>query len=136
MPATIAALRSGINDALSTVYTMRHYEELPNSPVTPCSLTSLVQIQFDSTFCRGADDYEFLVVVLVGRANDRNAQVQVEAALAGTGTGSIKTALEADPTLGGICGAVRVPTASGIRTYERPDGTALLGAEFTVFLSA
>lgn len=136
MPATVSDLRTGLADAMATLLGVRIYENLPDAPVPPAAIIELQGVTYDSTFARGADEYRFSVVFLSGRSDDRTAQARVEGWIAGHGTGSVKTAIEADPTLGGICGACRVTEATGLQSLDRPDGTSFLAAEFTITLYA
>jgi hypothetical protein len=136
MPAAISALRTGIADALNSLLGIRVYNDIPDTPVTPCAITELQRVTYDTTMARGADEYQFSVQVLSGRADDRTAQARIEAYVAGSGTESLKTALEADPTLGGSCMTVRVIEAGGLQTYDRSDGMSLLGVEFQVLIYA
>lgn len=136
MPATIADLRAGLAEAMSSLLRVRVYEQIPDQPQPPAAVIQLAGVTYDSTFARGSDDYTFTLLLISGRADDRTAQTRVEAWIAGHGDGSVKTAIEADPTLGGICGACRLTEATGLQTYDRADGTQLLGVEFTVTLYA
>jgi hypothetical protein len=80
--------------------------------------------------------FEFTVTVVVGRADDRSAQAKLETYLAGTGAQSLKTAVEADPTLGGVALNTRVSEARSIRTVERSDGLTFLECDFSVTVYA
>lgn len=136
MPAAILDLRKGIAEALSVLTGLRCYEQIPDTPNPPCAVIELQRVLYDSTFARGADEFEFNVLLIVARADDRTAQTRVEGYIAGAGTGSVKTALEADPTLGGRCMTVRVTEASGLQSLERPDGSKFLGTEFSLTIFA
>lgn len=136
MPAAIADIRSGLSDAMSTLAGVRVYLQIPDTPNPPCAVIELQRVLYDTTFARGADEFEFSVLLIVARADDRTAQTRVEGYIAGTGLGSVKTAIEADPTLGGKCMSVRVTEASGLQSLERPDGTKFLAVEFSVTIYA
>ena len=90
MPAAIATLRTGVADALGALSGVRVYETIPDTPNPPCAVIELQRVLFDSTFARGADEFEFNVLMIVARADDRTAQSRVEAFIAGSGTGSVK----------------------------------------------
>lgn len=136
MPATLSALRSGLATRLQTLTGIRVYELIPDTPYTPCTVISLDRIGYDSTMARGSDMFEFTVTVVVGRADDRSAQAKLETYLAGTGAQSLKTAVEADPTLGGVALNTRVSEARSIRTVERSDGLTFLECDFSVTVYA
>lgn len=136
MPAAISDLRTGIAGALNSLLGIRVYSDIPDTPVTPCAIAELKRVSYDTTMARGADEYQFAVQVLSGRADDRTAQARIESYVAGSGTGSLKAALEADPTLDGACMTLRVLEAGGLQSYERSDGMSLLGVEFQIVIYA
>jgi len=135
MPTSISDLRTGLATAIGALAGVRVYEQIPDAPVAPAAIVELRGIDYDSTFSRGADEYRFSVTLISGRADDRTAQTRLEGWAQGHGSGSFKTAVEADPTLGGICGAVRVETASGLQSLE-VNNTPHLAIEFSITLYA
>lgn len=136
MPAAIADLRSGLNAALATISGLRTYDVLPDNPNPPAATISLNRVAYDSTLSRGCDMFEFTITVIVARADDRTAQNRLESYIAGTGSSSIKTAVELDPTLDGSCQVVRVSEASNIATVDRADGSSYLIVDFSVTIHA
>lgn len=135
MPASISDLRAGLADAISALAGVRVYETIPDAPIAPAAIVELRGINYDSTFARGSDEYRFAVTLVSGRADDRTAQTRLEGWAQGHGLGSFKTAVEADPTLGGICGAVRVEAATGLVSLE-VNNTPHLAIEFAITLYA
>ena len=69
---------------------------------------------------RGLDQASVDVFVIVQRISERTGQEKLDAFLAGSGNGSIKTALESDRTLGGLVDTLRVITAES-GTYTTGD---------------
>lgn len=136
MPATIADLRTGLAAALGTISGLRIYEVVPEDPTPPGATIRLTSVSYDSTMCRGSDQFDFLVPVFVGRADDRTAQARLEQFIAGTGASSVKTAIEADPTLGGRCQVVTVTEAKNIGTQDQPNGMSYLVVDFAVTVHA
>ena len=136
MPATVSSLRAGLATALGTIANLRVYELVPDNPQHPSAIIRIDRVEFDSTMARGSDEFAFVITVVVGRADDRAAQMKLETYVAGSGSQSIKTAIESDPTLGGIAMACRVQTAQNIGSLERPDGTSLLAVDFVVSVYA
>ena len=89
--------------------------------------------QYDQAFQRGLDRRWLTVRVYVGIPTDIGAQKQLDAMLASAGVGSVKAAVEEDPTLDGTVENVRVVEVSGYRMYPFPNSSApLLGAEWLV----
>lgn len=136
MPATVSSLRAGLATALGTIANLRVYELVPDNPQHPSAIIRIDRVEFDSTMARGSDEFAFVITVVVGRADDRAAQMKLETYVAGSGSQSIKTAIESDPTLGGIAMACRVQAAQNIGSLERPDGTSLLAVDFVVSVYA
>jgi hypothetical protein len=136
MPAAIADLRSGLATRLATISGLRVYPYIPDTPNFPAAVIRLVRVGYDSTLARGSDEIEFLITMAVGRADDRTAQVNIETYLAGSGATSVKTAVEGDPTLGGVALNTRVQEARNIATEDRGDGIGLLTVDFSVIVIA
>lgn len=136
MPASISALRSGLATRLGNISGLRVYEVIPDNPNFPAAVIALDRVSYDSTFARGCDSFEFTVTLVVARADDRSAQNKLETYIAGTGAQSVKTVIEADPTLGGAAMDTRVTEAANVGTVNNPDGTSFLFVDFSVTVTA
>lgn len=88
-------------------------------------------INFDTAFARGLDEYEFIVLVIVGKVDDRTAQNALDGYCNPTGSGSVKTAIERDKTLGGNAQTLRVTNMRNYSALSIAENT-YLAAEFTV----
>jgi len=99
--ATMSELRSGLATRLATITGLRASATLPDNPVPPQAVIFPERIQYDAAFGRGADEYTFSVLVIVGRVADRAAQLNLDAYCNPSGSTSVKAAIEADSTLGG-----------------------------------
>jgi len=78
---------------------------------------------------RGLDAYDFEVYVVVSRMSERSGQDELDALLAGTGAGSVKTALEAGSPVRSLNGAV-----STVRvTNATPISITMGGVEFFAY---
>lgn len=118
--ATIAQIRQGISNNLQTIAGLRTSETVPDNPQPPIAIVSPNAIQYDLTFQRGLDLYNFVVMIVVGRASERQAQRTLDAFCAGTGASSVKAAIESDRTLTGLVNDLRV---TSMRNY----GSTLIG---------
>ena len=128
----LAAIRAGLKTRLATISGLRTYDTIPDSFTAPAAIVGMpTLISYDATFNRSHDKLTFPIRVLVTKATDRAAQERLEPYLDGTGSTSIKTAIEGDPTLGGAAALVRVLNAQGLGVYDVA-GIPYLGAEFTV----
>ena len=71
---SITELRTGIATNLSSITGLRNSATIPDDPKPPIAVVQPNSIQFDTSFGRGLDTYEFTVTVIVGRVDDRTAQ--------------------------------------------------------------
>lgn len=129
--ADLAAIRDGLKTRLQTITGLRAFDTVPDQVAPPAAIIGVGPIDYDTTFSRGADRYTMLCRVYVGRSSERTAQDKLDGYLSGTGTNSIKAAIEGDPTLGGAVDTSRVTRASGYGVYEVA-GVPYLGAEFEI----
>ena len=120
MSMDVPAVMLGLAAALETVPlpgagggTLRAFAFPVDQISPPAAVVAFPEgdIEFDTTFARGADRALFQVFVLVGRPGERTAYPALAAYMSGQGASSIKAALEADPELGGAAagGTLAVP---------------------------
>lgn len=133
--ASLSSLRSGIKTRLATISGLNAHDRAPGSVVVPTAFPLPGRIDFDETMDRGADLFVFRVRLLVQRSTDTYAQEDLDAYLAGSGSSSIKAAIEGDGTLGGVADWTRV---TGVIAYGDIDhaGLSYLGADFNVEVDA
>lgn len=118
--ATMAQIRAGIATNLATIAGLRTTETMPDNPQPPVAIISPTAIEYDLTFARGLDQYNFTLMIIVGRASERSAQRTLDAYCAGLGSSSVKTAVESNRTLSGLIQDLRV---TAMRNY----GTTTIG---------
>ena len=128
MTITISALRAGAQTQLDTITALRTvYDYIPDTaPATPSAIVGNVSIDWDEANARGLDTATFSVYVVVSRMSERSGQDTLDSLLAGSGSGSVKTALEAGGTLNGSCSTMRV-------TRARPVSLSMGGVEFFAY---
>lgn len=119
MSANISTLRANAATLLDSITAIRKvYDYIPDTaPPTPCGIVGNVTVTWDESMQRGLDTYEFDVLAVVARMSERSGQDELDALLAGTGVGSVKTALEAGTpvrTLNGAVSTLRVTRATPI----------------------
>ena len=106
---------NGVRDALKvnlqTISRLRIYENIPDVIVPPCAVVGQLDFTFDIDNARGLDQASVDVYVIVQRLSERTGQDKLDLFLAGSGKGSIKTAIESDRTLGGLVDTLRVTSA-------------------------
>lgn len=120
----IPGVRDAIKANLQTITNMRVYDTIPDVIVPPCAVVGQLDFTFDIDNQRGLDQASVDVYVIVQRISERSGQDKLDLYLAGSGTGSVKTALESDRTLGGLVDTLRVVSAES-GTYQTGDQTFL-----------
>ncbi|HEY7822631.1 MAG TPA: hypothetical protein VIG24_07360 [Acidimicrobiia bacterium] len=125
----MAELRDGIATRLGTISGLRVSATFLDAPRPPVAMVLPDRIEYDLNANRGADTFVFTVSLLVGRADDRAAQRNIDTYV--VGAGSVKAAIEADRTLGGKADTCRV---TEMRNYGQVNigDVVYLGVEFEV----
>lgn len=118
MAATVSELMTGLKDRLTTIDGLRASDYLPDNPTPPIAIPALQSITFHRASAGGAAVHEFTVTVVVGSASERTAQSRLDGFLSYGGSSSIRAAIEADPTLGGVAQTCVVESAGGIAAVE------------------
>jgi hypothetical protein len=130
--ASISDLRTGIATNLATIQGLRTSATVPDQINPPIAVVMPSSIEYDLAFARsGGDEYEFTVMVIVGRVDERMAQNKLDAYCSGSGTQSIKAAIESNKTLGGKAFDCRVTSLRNYNQVSVADVT-YLAAEFVV----
>lgn len=135
MMATVTELRTGLATRLATISGLRTSATIPDQINPPIAVVSIDAIVYDEAFSRGLDEYQFTVTLFVGRVAERSAQNSLDAYLAPTGAGSVKTAIEGDRSLGGKAQTLRVTDMLGVSPTTVGD-VSYLTAQFAVTVYA
>jgi len=101
-------LRTGLANRLATISGLRSSAYIPDNPQPPVAVVMPGRIQYDTAFGRGSDEYQFTIMLIVGRVADRASQTNLDAYCASSGSTSVKAAIEGDRTLGGTALDCRV----------------------------
>jgi len=126
----ITGVRDALKANLQTITNMRVYDTIPDVVVPPCAIVGQLDFTFDVDNQRGLDQASVDIFVLVQRFSERTGQDKLDLFLAGSGSGSIKTALESDRTLGGLVDTLRVISADS-GTYTSGE-TSFLSYRYNV----
>jgi hypothetical protein len=129
-------LREGLARALAELPDLQESAYMLSKPTPPYAEVVPAPVEYDQTFSRGQDLHRFLVRVLVGNNPDKAAQKRLDTFINGSGRTSVKAALEADRSLGGVAQDCFVRRCSGYRNYGRPGGVVVLGCEWEVEVRA
>lgn len=129
--ASLSSIRTGLQTRLATISGLNAYDRAPGTVTTPAAFPMPGTIEFDETMSRGSDLYTFRVRLLVQRSTETYAQEDLDAYLAGSGSSSVKAAIEGDGTLGGVADWTRVTSVLGYGDIKHA-GIDYLGADFNV----
>lgn len=133
----LKAIRNALKDAIKTINGIS-VSDLRDDPHPPCAIVyPKAPFEFDDTFnggtVGGITRPKFCVLVLVPYVSTRSAQEKLDDYLSDEGAQSIKTAIEADQTLGGTVSECLV---TGLESYGvislLDGGTRYLSAELVV----
>jgi hypothetical protein len=127
--ALAAALRAGLTGVQVSPY-------MTSSPTAPSAFLFPSTVDYDQAFGRGLDEYAFQLQAFVGEVSDVGAQTTLDRMLEPSGAGSVKAAVEADPTLGGLVDDVTVTRFEGYRRFAVEGRGVVLGAEWSIRIRA
>jgi hypothetical protein len=118
--ANVGSIRDGLATRLATISGLRVSATMLDDPRPPVAMVLPDRV---------VDQYTFVIQLLVSRADDRAAQRNIDPFI--TGPTSIKEAVYADLTLGGVVNTCRV---TEMRNYGQVlyGETLYLGCEFVV----
>lgn len=123
----LSSLRDAIGDRLETISGLTVSTYRPSAVAAPHAVVSIASGAYDATMGRGSDTITVQIIVLVTRADDPEGLRLLDDFVAGHGTRSVKTAVEAATGTG--LSFVRV-TGYEVGTTSVPDGAEYLAATF------
>jgi hypothetical protein len=127
--SSLSDIRGALATAMGSVEGLRTSSTVPDNPRPPIAIVLPDRVVYDLNARRGADTFFFTIMLLVGRADDRAAQNNLDAFI--VGSSSIKAAIESDRTLGGKANTCRVTEMNNYASMSVGD-TLYLAASFTV----
>jgi len=135
--ATVSQVKTGLKTRLDTITNFRAYANQPdqlNPGIAGMGYPTLTRIAFHGAMGAGLVTMEFDITCIISRQSERTAQDVLDALL-GYGTGSIRNAIEGDPTLGGIVNQAVVESANDIAVVDAND-TQYFTVDFRVVVYA
>jgi hypothetical protein len=135
MGSTITEIRTALASQLGTIRGLRVEASVPDQPKPPTAVVIPQGIRFDVAMGRGTDEYDFSIIVIVGRVSDRTSQASMDSFCNSVGTQSIKACVVSDPTLGGVVQSARVTDMQNYGALTVGD-TEYLSAQFAVTVYA
>jgi len=102
MPATVSQVADGIKVRLATVSGLRTFSYQPEQLNPPVAFPVLESVEYHRAFGGGDVQMRWQIFVIVGRYLDRVAHSNLDGFLSFSGATSLRAAIEADRTLGGV----------------------------------
>lgn len=122
MPTTtITQIREGLATNLATIPDTQISAYMLVSPLPPVIHILPAGIDFDHSMHRGLDVLTFTVEAFVAMGLDVGAQIRMDKMLSPSGPLSVKAAIEANKTLGGLVDDTWVERVGGYRLVELPE---------------
>jgi hypothetical protein len=125
MPATVTQVTDGLKARLATISGLRAYSYQPDQLNPPFGFPVLNSVTYHRAFNGGDVVLNYAIVVVVGRYTDRTADALLDGYLSYSGASSIRAAIEADKTLGGICSTLIVQSSADVTSLSAGDAEFL-----------
>lgn len=118
----LASVMDELAEALSVIDGLRPFPYWASRVTPPAAIVGWPDpINYDSTMARGSDEFTLPVWIVVGQTDARSARDALAAYLDGSGTSSVKAALDGGTYT--ACDSVRVATA-------RVESIAIAGIDY------
>jgi hypothetical protein len=128
----MARIRAGLAANLSVLPDIQVSPYLLANPTPPVVCVIPGETTWDYTYGRGYDQLTMRVQLFVSLNLDVASQQTLDKYQAGSGALSVKQAIEAEETLGGVADSTSVVSTTGPQLFTRADGVAVLMAEWNV----
>lgn len=125
MPATVSQVATGLATRLATISGLRTSAYQPEQLNPPFAFPTLNRIEYHRAFAGGDVVMDWTVNVIVGRYVDRNSFAILDDYLSYSGAKSVRAAIEADKTLGGVCQTLVLPSGANITSLSSADAEFL-----------
>ena len=130
----VTGMATGLATNLATIPGLRTYSTIRDDVTPPAAVVSLNSVTYDEAFRGGLVIYNFVITLIVARVTERRAQERLHDYIQ-TGSGTVKNAIESDPTLGGTAIDARVTEMSNITSVSIGE-IEYLTADFAVTVRA
>jgi hypothetical protein len=126
MAATVNQVAAGLKARLATISGLRTYAYQPDQTNPPIAYPVLNGVNYHRAFAGGDVVMEWSIYVVVGRWTDSRAYDALDSYLSYSGASSVRAAIEADPTLGGVCQTLIVASSISVQPLQQADAEFLM----------
>lgn len=131
MAATVSQVAAGLANRLATISGLRVTTYQPEQLNPPFAYPQINSVDYHRAFAGGDVVMNWTIHVVVGRWVDRVSHSLLDDFLSYSGTKSIRAAIEADQTLGGVCQTLIVRSGADITSLDA-NGAEFLQIQFQV----
>jgi hypothetical protein len=117
----LSDLKQGLADRLATVPRLRVSPQIPEQVNPPVAVVSRARVDYHRDMAGGTTEWTMQVQLIAGRMADRQSQRTIDAWLSWDGPKSVRAAIEADGTLGGVALDTVVTDADALTTFQIGD---------------
>lgn len=121
MAGNLSDLKKGLADRLKTVPKLRVAAQIPEQVNPPAAVISRASVNYHRDMSGGTTEWTMQVQLIAGRMADQQAQRTIDAWLSWDGDRSVRAAIEADGTLGGVALDTVVTDADALSTFQIGD---------------
>ena len=121
MAGNLSDLKQGLADRLATVPRLRVSPQIPEQVNPPVAVVSRARVDYHRDMAGGTTEWTMQVQLIAGRMADRQSQRTIDAWLSWDGPTSVRRAIEADGTLGGVALDTVVTDADALTTFQIGD---------------
>lgn len=132
--ASLTEIREGVATRLQTISGLQASARMLANPTLPVAYVVPGEINYHAAMGNGHSDWNLLIELQVGAISEMGAQDKLDALISETGEQSVKAAIEAEPTLGGLVDDLIVQGVRDYGLFAKGDGTAVLGARVLVWV--
>ena len=125
MAATASQIVDGVKNRLATISGLRTFSYQPSQLNPPIAFPVITQVRYHGAMGGGMVTYEVTVYLIVGRYTDERAMSDLDDYIAFNGAKSLRAALEADQSLGGVAQNVVVASSTDISSVQQADAEFL-----------
>ena len=131
MAATISQVNTGLKNRLSTITGLRVYDYQPDNGYVPFVFPALTTIEYHKAMTGGMRIFTYNITIVTGRVDERTGQDELDAYASYDGAKSVRAALEADKTLGGVVDTLIVTSSANVNAMSQGENQYLT-LDFTV----
>jgi hypothetical protein len=125
MPASTNQVMTGIKDRLATISGLRAYASQPPQVNPPLAFPIINSISYHKAMAGGLVLYDLSVILIVGRYDDNRSHDLLDDFISYSGEKSLRAAIEADQTLGGVAQTTIVAQTYNIMSLNVADADFL-----------